>query len=343
MSRVSEQSSIHAVKYAVGNTKARLEDLQIKGSSLKRIQRPSDDPIGNIELLAIRSQKVDSKQYLRNANYAKTLLSFTENSLTDLTDIVAKAKEIAIGQSSDLFNPDVRKSISKEVHQLRLQAISISNKRLGNRYIFGGYKTQTKPFDENGKYHGDDGKVKLEVNKDFFLPINMNGKEVFFHSNKSNIKSLNVIPTPQQSPELIDQPIERPSNQPQPEAQRGLASVKNPRSQTAVNLFDDLQSLENALLTDNPDVIQNLLESLDKSHNRFVTLRTEVGALTNSIANAENTIENSTLLNEAYKSKIEDADVAELFSDISKQQNVLKATYKSSGILLNQSLLDFVR
>ena len=118
---------------------------------------------------------------------------------------------IALSASSDIFYK-CAKSISKEVHQLSLQAISISNKRLGNRYIFGGYKTQTKPFDENGKYHGDDGKVKLEVNKDFFLPINMNGKEVFFHSNKSNIKSLNVIPTPQQSPELIDQPIERPSN-----------------------------------------------------------------------------------------------------------------------------------
>ena len=55
--------------------------------------------------------------------------------------------------------------------QLRLQAISIANKRMGNRYIFSGYKTLTKPFDKEGNYSGDDGKIKLEVSKDFFVPI----------------------------------------------------------------------------------------------------------------------------------------------------------------------------
>ena len=97
MSRVSEASSFHAIKHAVGKTKSRLEDLQIKGSNLKAIQKPSDNPIGNVELLSIRSQNVDSGQYLRNVSYAKTQLTFAENSIEELTDIMSKAKEIAIG------------------------------------------------------------------------------------------------------------------------------------------------------------------------------------------------------------------------------------------------------
>jgi len=140
MSRVSEASSFHAINHSVGKSKTKLEDLQLKGSNLKRVQKPSDDPIGNVELLGIRSQEVDAKQYLRNVSYAKAQLSFTENAIEELTDILVKAKEIAIGQSSNLFGEDVRKSVAKEVEQLRKQAMSIGNRRQGNKYVFGGFK-----------------------------------------------------------------------------------------------------------------------------------------------------------------------------------------------------------
>lgn len=347
MSRVSENSSTHAVNYSIGKTKSRLEDLQIKGSNLKRIQKPSDDPVGNIELLSIRSEQVDMNQYLRNSNFAKTQLEYTESAIADLTDILSKAKEIAIGQASDIYNGDVRESIAKEVHQLRIQSLAIGNRRFGNRYIFSGHKTLTRPFDEDGKYSGDEGKITLEVNKDFFIPTNMNGSEVFYSSELTNgmrtkngdsADNYKFTPIQEPSPEnQQDEPIA---------AGRGLASVNEAQSmhnEQNESIFSHLQSLENALLTNNSDLIQGILEKIDSDHSRLVTLRTEVGSLINSIASSENNIENTKLLNETYKSRIEDADVAELFSELSKQQNVLNATYKASSNLMNKSLLDFVR
>ena len=148
MTRVSEGSSVHSIRHAIDKTKGRLEDLQLKGSTLKRVQKHSDDPIGNTEILSIRSQKIDSNQYQRNASVAKTQLSFTENAVEELTDILVKAKELSIGQASNLYDPDVRKSVAKEVSQLRKQAVSIGNRRLGNKYIFGGHKSLTQPFDD---------------------------------------------------------------------------------------------------------------------------------------------------------------------------------------------------
>jgi len=111
----------------------------------------------------------------------------------------------------------------------------------------------------------------------------------------------------------------------------------------AVSIFDELRSLENALLTDNPQIIQGLLERLDRSTERMVTMRTQIGALTNTISNSELNIEKTKLLNEAHKSKIEDADVAELMTDLQKEQAVLKATYKASSNLMNVGLMDFLR
>lgn len=330
MSRVSENSSVHSINYAVGKTKGKVEDLQLKGSTLKRVAKPSDDPVGNVELLAIRSQNIDAGQYLRNLNFAQTQLSFTENVLEELTDLLVKAKELAIGQASSIYSPEIRQGVSKEIHQIRQQVLSLANKRMGNRYIFSGQKVLTRPFDQHGKYNGDTNKINIEINKDVYIPININGDELFVSRGKKPVDKTDVDLKPAEdvlNPEIA---VMRKPASVEPEA-------------VPVSVFDELRALENALLTDNPQVIQSLLERMDDSIDRMVSQRTEIGALTNTISNAETNIEKTKLLNEAHKSKIEDADVTELFGDLQKEQNVLKATYRASSNLMNTSLMDFLK
>lgn len=329
MTRVSENSSVNSINYATGKTKGKLEDLQLKGSTMKRIAKPSDDPVGNVELLAIRSQNVDAEQYMRNLNFAQTQLSYTENVIEDLTNILIKAKELAIGSASTIYSPEIREGVSKEIHQLRQQALGLANKRMGNRYLFAGQKVLTRPFDIEGKFQGDTNKINIEINKDVFIPVNTHGKELFFSKgskplerNDINLKNEEIDLTPPQmrSPATADESTE-----------------------VEISVFDELRALENAMLTDNPNIIQGLLEKLDNSIERVVKVRTEIGALTNTVSNAENNIEKTKLLNEAHKSKIEDADVTEIFGNLQKEQNVLKATYQASANLMNTSLMDFLR
>lgn len=330
MSRVSENSSVHSINYAVGKTKGKLEDLQMKGSTLKRITKPSDDPIGNVELLTIRSQNIDATQYLRNLNFAKTQLAFTENVLEDMTELLTKAKELAIGQASSIYSPEIREGVSKEIHQIRQQFLSLSNKRIGNRYLFAGQKVLTRPFDQDGKYSGDKNKINIEINKDVYVPVNINGTELFYSKEKKPIEKSDVDLKPPGVDLTAQIDVMRKPASTQPEF-------------APVSIFDELRGLENAMLTDSPQIIQGLLERMDDSIDRIVRTRTEIGALTNTISNAETNIEKSKLLNEAHKSTIEDADVTELFADLQKEQNVLKATYKASSNLMNTSLMDFLR
>ena len=355
MSRVSENSSTHALNYSMGKTKSKLEDLHIKGTTLKKISKPSDDPVGNVQLLSIRSQNVDGDQYLRASNFANTSLEFTESSLEDLSELLMKAKELAIAQSSDIYNPEVRKNVSMEVAQIKKQAIGIANRKLGNRYLFSGYSTLTRPFDTNGRYFGDKGTIHLEVAKDFFVPINLNGHEVFFGSNESNIKSHNPLEeTPFEKmrldPNHIPSNDKKEINEGAPEVKRDLASAtvdekikQADESQSDNSIFKVLTKLEACLQTANADGIQELLPEIDDSLSRIITLRTRIGSLSNSISSAETNIEKGRVFNDKYKSQIEDADVAELFSSIQKQQAILEATYKSGSNLINRSLLDFLR
>jgi flagellar hook-associated protein 3 FlgL len=328
MSRVTENSSQTTINYAVGKVKGKVEDLQLKGSTLKRLMKPSDDPIGNVDLLSIRSQNIDSAQYMRNAGFAQTQLSYTENVLDGISEIINKAKELAIGQASSIYAPEVRQGVAKEIHQLRQQLLSMANKRIGNRYLFAGQKVLTRPFDQNGKFQGDTNRINVEISKDLYLPINIHGQELFFSSVKKPVEKSDVDLKP---PEI--------GISPEIDIMRKPASVE----EVPMSMFDELRGLENALITDNPQIIQNLLERLDDSLDRIVAVRTKIGALMNTITNSEANIEKDKVANETQKSKIEDADVAELFGELHKEQNVLKATYKASSNLMNTSLMDFLR
>lgn len=342
MTRVSESSSFHAINHAVGKTKSRLEDIQLKGSNLKRIQKPSDDPIGNTELLAVRSVDIDNQQYLRNISFGKAQLAFVENAIEELTDLVVKAKELAIGQASNFYDADIRKSVAKEINQIKKQIISIGNRRMGNKYVFGGHKTLTQPFDEQGNYFGDGKRTQIEVSKDFFVPVSLPGKDVFFSK-----EARNGLENPEPMQQQIMQEEQPDTND--IKINRNLASQFEPQEEAEQqimerggNIIKHINSLENALKTNTPEIVQTLLPILDQDMNNLIEIRTGIGSTINSIENAESNIEKTKLLNAEYKTKIEDADVAELFTDLTRQQNTLNATYKASSQLMNRSLLDFL-
>lgn len=345
MTRVSENSNSHAVNYAVSKAKKQLEDLQIKGSNMTNISRPSDNPIANVETMSIINNSSDNKQYLRNINFATLQLNTTDKVLEQISDLLLKVKDITIQQSSDFYDGNIRKNVSNEIKQVFNQILSVGNTRIGNKYIFGGHSTLNAPFDQYGDYLGDKGHIQLEVAKDFFVPINLNGHEIFYNadsyqsSNEGPLKALNL-----QMPLEIDKELVPAENN---QKGRELASVETAEKKQSFNkennLFGALSNLISALETNDSEIVQELLESFDSNISRLITLRTRVGSILNTIQLTQDSLESNNVNYAEQKSKIMDVDVAEVFSDIMKQQSVLKTTYQSSKALMNQTLLDFLK
>jgi len=334
MSRVSENSSSAALQYSLNKTKEKMENLQLKGSTLKNITKPSDNPVSNVEALQITSTTNDNNQYLKNADFALLSLNVTEKSLEELTDIMSKAKEIAIAQASDFFNADVRKNVANEVQQLYNQTLAIANKKVGLKHLFSGLKTLTVPFDGVGNYRGDNGHITLEVSRDFFVPTNLNGEEVFFSEEASG-----QIENPLQK-------FEEFQKNPTPNLNREIANDGDSdeiKFKSRDNLFSQLQSLITGLENNDPKIIQGLLEKFDNSISRLITLRTRIGSISGSVESAKNVIEKENINHAERRSNLLDADIVELFSDIQKQQAILKTTYQSSQGVINQTLMDFLR
>lgn len=339
MTRVSENSSTASLKYALNKTKAKVEDLQLKGSTLKSITKPSDNPVSNVEAMALTSSTNDNIQYLKNADFALLNLSVSEKSIEELTDIMTKAKEIAIAQSSDFFNADVRKNVANEVQQLYNQTLAIANKKVGLKHIFSGTSTLTVPFNGAGEYQGDNGKISLEISRNFYVPINLTGEEIFY-STSGSAKAESPL-------EKFDQFKENPSMK----IDRDLASVDEAvdadpeaaKFKARDNMFSQLQALTSALENNDPKMIQGLLEKFDTTISRLVTLRTRIGSIENSVESSKVNLGSENIDHASRRSALIDADVTELFSDIQKQQAVLKTTYQASQGLMNQTLMDYLR
>lgn len=335
MTRVSENSSTASLKYALNRTKSKMEDLQLKGSTLKSISKPSDNPVSNVEAMALTSSTNDNIQYLKNSDFALLNLNVTEKSLEELTDLMSKAKEIAIAQSSDFFNADVRKNVANEVQQLYNQSLAIANKKVGLKNIFSGTNTLTVPFDSNGSYKGDAGHISLEVSRNFFVPVNLTGEEVFFSSEESS-----SVESPLKKFDQFDKSTI--NNLSRDVASDDETGVDGKPFKTRDNIFAQLQGLTSALESNDPQMIQGLLEKFDNSISRLITLRTKIGSIVNSVESSKSTLESENIDHTARKSSLLDADVAELFSDINKQQAVLKTTYQSTQGVMNQTLMDFL-
>ena len=262
-----------------------------------------------------------------------------EKSLEELTDIMSKAKDIAITQSSDFFNADVRKSVSNEVQQLYNQSLGVANKKIGVKNIFAGTNTLTVPFDANGNYKGDTGHINLEVSSSFFVPINLNGEEVFFNSaddesSENSLNSTDEIKTNKNG--TLNRDL----------ASKEANSIKDKNGKDFVvrdNIFSQLQALTSALENNDPEMIQGLLDKFDATISRLISLRTKVGSISSSVESSKVMIENENVDHISRKSTLIDADVAELFSDLNKQQAILKTTYQSTQGIINQSLMDFLR
>jgi flagellar hook-associated protein 3 FlgL len=341
--RVTENSTYGVIKGSIQRSRERMEDLQGKSATLKKLNTPSDDPIGAAKVLEIRTEKVNNEQYQMNAKMAESFLSNTDQALSELTDVLGRAKEIAINQSSAASsNDDTRLGVAEEVTQLFNQAVSVANRRIGDRFLFGGYKTNKAPVDADGHYVGDDGLMMVEVARDVFISMNVPGIEAF---NTSPKRSPDMAPRGQDSPQpsvATRSPAGEAYARSSGEGGQGRA-ISDEAGPENVNAFDEIQNLRIGLLTGDLDSIRNTLERIDSIYSRLVATRAKIGSRIQGLQNTTQALERHTLVNAQLSSGLEDADMAQVVSDLAKEETVFRSALGSSHKLIQPTLLDFLK
>ena len=338
--RVSDNTNFGTVRETINRTKGRMEKLQTESATLKKLNTPSDDPVGAAKILEIRTDKVNNEQFLMNSKIAEAQLNNTESAIAELADIVVRAKEIALGQSSGASaNDETRLAVAEEVTQLYQSAIGTANRRVGDRYIFGGYKTDKPPVSVDGKYVGDDGNMMVEVGRDVFIGMNLPGNEVFNTNPKVELRPSD----PGQAPELQMRAGNRaPASYAADGRMAGGQAAAGPQPEN-VNVFEELQNLRIGLLTSDTETIRNTLERFDQMHTRLNSMRAKIGSRINGLQTMTQSLERQNITHAQLGSHIEDADMAQVVSDLAKEETVFRTALQSSNKLLQPTLMDFLK
>lgn len=359
--RIADKMQYSQVQANLNNNRSQMADLQNQASTQKRINKPSDDPLSSARVLSARTEERGNAQFIKNITQAKSFIEFSEQSLGELNEILVRAKELAIAQSSDASaNDESRRVVASEIEQIYNQSVQIGNRKLGERYIFGGYRTQTTPFDIYGQYQGDDGDLKIQTQKDSFIPMNLPGSKVFLGKGLSGdgVARTNS-PTPKTVEDLKNVKDEEALLKLQQQEVddnfvqlRGPAGVLNPTKpsnkdpvtqNTGINIFSVLKGLENSLKTNDKAGVQATLDDLDQAINQVVLGRAELGSRVMALNNNVDSIQKAIVDNKVLASSLEDADVFQVVSDINKTDSTLRATLETSGKLIQQSLMDFIK
>lgn len=126
--------------------------LQHQISTGKRINQPSDDPIGADRSLDYQETIARTDQYTKNVDDLNSQASFADRTFGHMEDVLMRIRDLAVRGSNEApENQANRDSIAEEIDNLINEMVNQANQQFDGRYIFSGDKTSTKPFEASNK------------------------------------------------------------------------------------------------------------------------------------------------------------------------------------------------
>ncbi|HEX3698103.1 MAG TPA: flagellar hook-associated protein FlgL [Polyangia bacterium] len=134
-----------------------------EASTGQRVTHPGDDPTAAGLIVQGRSTLARLDAVNSGAGKANDELGVADSSLQQLSNVLARVRELTVQMSNDSYSATDRQNAATEVDSLNKQAVTLMNTDFNGRYIFGGTKDSQPPFDASGNYQGDSNVRQVEV------------------------------------------------------------------------------------------------------------------------------------------------------------------------------------
>jgi len=189
------------VRYLTTQNEA-LYERQTVIASQKRINRPSDDPIGTGKVMDYRQSLASIEQYQTNIQTGKTRLEVTEVNLDLVDDLLQVIR--GIGQTETSQSAESRLLAAEGIKDIFDQVLDVANSELNGNYLFSGYQTKTAPFSRDDTlattfdqftvtYNGDDGDARFIVAHNTEVTIDADGRPLFQNAAGGGINLFDVL------------------------------------------------------------------------------------------------------------------------------------------------------
>jgi flagellar hook-associated protein 3 FlgL len=164
---------------------AALAKTQNQLGSGQRIMSAADDPTGMAQVNQYNIELSASQQYVTNQNAASTNLTLEEQALSDATNVLQSARDLAVQANNSSLTAVQRGDIATQLQQQLEQLVAIGNRTDSNgNYLFSGYAAGTKPFAQSGasvSYSGATGVSQIQVSANQRISSGDSGDSVFMN------------------------------------------------------------------------------------------------------------------------------------------------------------------
>ena len=302
--RVTNNMLINNMIGYIGKNLYNMSKYQNQLATGKKISVPSDNPVVAARALKLRTDVAESEQYQRNVEDAQSWLDITENTLSQIGDVLQRARELAVQGANGPLGQDDTNKIKAEVEQLRTQLIHLANTTYAGRYIFSGYKTDKPLIDEStGDFAIDVSNseaIKFEIGVGDDININVTGGDLFNGG--------------------------------------GDASATN-----RGKLIEDFDNFITALGNGDHSAVSNLIADIDDDINNLLRIRADVGARQNRLELTANRLGSDNIAFTKLMSENEDVDMSETIINLKNEENVYRASLAGGARIIMPTLVDFLK
>jgi flagellar hook-associated protein 3 FlgL len=148
--RVTDAASNARLTSQITTARQRLATAQEQLASGKRINRPSDDPVGANAVLRLRTTQAELERFASNTATVKETLQVSDDVLNQYQEVLDRARALLTRAGTDPVVIEAREAIAIELDGITTRLQQLANTKNGDFYVFGGTQITAPPFDSNG-------------------------------------------------------------------------------------------------------------------------------------------------------------------------------------------------
>lgn len=183
--RISTVTFQNSALSQMQDLQAAMNKTQTQLGTGSRLQSAADDPAAMVQVNQLNIELSASTQYVTNGNSASANLKLEEQGLSDATNTLQSARDLAVEANNAALTPAQRQDIATQLQQQLQDLISIGNQRdsTGN-YLFAGTTSGTVPFVQNGNsiaYTGASSVNQIQIAANQRISAGDSGASVFMN------------------------------------------------------------------------------------------------------------------------------------------------------------------
>jgi len=148
--RVTNSSQTAVLSARINAARHRVDAAQGTVSSGKRINSPSDDPLGAEAVIKFRTSLASVEQFQQNGATVRDGLQSSDSSMESYQLLLDRANVLMSQGASEFSSVTARASVAQELEGIRTQMMTIANTKVNDRFLFGGTRQNAPPFDATG-------------------------------------------------------------------------------------------------------------------------------------------------------------------------------------------------